>query len=298
MQMHSRGLGAGWSWLMAGLGIFKRDPGAIVGAAILLALCMALPTAIQMLAKPQGTAMLVMLSVIMLASGLVYPILIGGFMRVIDATRNNRVARALMLFEPFRPGQGGIRLVLFGLCLLLVYFAFLALVLTTVGRGMFAWYLQLAAQQAQGGPLHALPPLPAGFSLTLGLLTVFFLFYSGVYAIGICQVALRRQSALAALRDGIAGAFKNVLPLVVLAICGLLLIFVMALVFGVVATILVLLGALVSTTVGLVLAIPVYLAMMVLLCAVMMGVNYAIWHDVADGGQARSTDVPLPSVED
>jgi hypothetical protein len=217
MQMRAMGPAAGWSWLMSGFTVMKRHPWTIIGAAALFTVCMIVPMALQFLlqqlAMPHGDAvMIVLLLASMLVFSTLYPVLMGGFMRVIDANHNDRPVNAWMVLSPFRPGQGGLRIALFGLGMLVIYVAFLAALLSTVGHGLLSWYLQLLEHQSLGVPPQALPPLPPGALATFALLTVFFLFYSGAIAIGVGQTSLRDQSPLAALRDGIAGAFKNVCP--------------------------------------------------------------------------------------
>lgn len=290
MQMHAKRPGAGWNWLLGGFTVFRRNTGTILGAALLLALCMAVPSVVQFLVKPQGTAVLFFFAILMLLGGVVYPILLGGFMRVIDRSRNERATAVLSVFEPFQPGQGGARLALFGLCMMVLYVVFLAAVLSTVGHGMAAWYMQLLDMQAQ----HKLgmPPLPAGSSITLALVSVFFLFYSGAMAIGIGQVSLRGQAPVSGFRDGISGAFKNVLPLVVLAICGIILMVVVSLAFGIVFAIVIGLAALASKALAMILFIPLYLVLIVVIFTFMMGVNYAVWHDVADAGNSNDAVQP------
>lgn len=294
MRMQAKGPGAGWSWLIAGLTVARQHPGRIIGAAALLGVFLALPTAVQMLAKPRGAAIPLALGAIMLISGVIYPILIGGFMRVLDAARNDRAGSAFDVFDPFRPGRGALRLALFGVCMLASYAAFLAIVLTTIGRGVAAWYLHLVTLQSLGTPLQHLPPLPAGFSTTFALLTVFFIFYSGAMAVGIGQVSLRGASPWAGFRDGVAGAFKNVLPLVVLVICALVAFLVLAVGAGITIAIAFLLGHFVGAAFGLVLGALLYVAVLLFLIAAMMGINYAIWHDVASDGAGGSAAAALP----
>ena len=290
--MHARGPGAGWSWLMGGFTVMKRHPWTIIGAATLFALCMLVPMAVQFLlqqmARPHGdAAMIVLLLASMLVFGALYPILMGGFMRVIDAARNDRPVSAWMVLSPFQPGQGGLRIALFGLGMLVIYVAFLAVLLATVGHGLLSWYLQLLDRQTLGMPPQALPSLPAGSAAAFALLTVFFLFYAGAIAIGVGQASLRDQPPLAALRDGTTGAFKNALPLVVLTVCGVITLFVVAIAFGVLGIVPVLLGMLVGKPVGFILLALLYIVLVILIYAFMMGVNHALWHDVAD-------DAPLP----
>lgn len=295
MQTHAKGPGAGWWWLIRGCAVLGRDTGKILGASALLLLCVVAITLVQMLIPAHGQGKLVVTGIGMLVGGILSPVLYGGFMRVIDASRNGRPASALMLFEPFQPGQGGARLAVFGLCMWAINVAFLAALVLTVGHDMGTWYMQLLAHQPSlGTPPQPLPRLPSDFALTLALMTVFYLFYSGAMAIGIGQASLRGESGVAAFRDGLAGAFKNVLPLVVLATCGVLALLVVSMLFGFVAVIVIGVAMLISKVVGVAVVIVLYAVFALFLIPIMVGVNYAIWHDVADGEQLGAAPPALP----
>lgn len=295
--MQTKGPAAGWSWLVSGFTALHRHPGAVLGAAALMLLCATLPAAIQFVAQPYGVrAMLVAMGIMAIVTGLLYPVLYGGYMRLFDAIRHDRPANAWILFDAFRPGRGGARLVLFGVCMLVTYVVFFAIVLTTIGHAVAPWYVDLLAQQAHGAPPTALHALPPGFGGVFALLSVFFLFYSAALAIGTGQVALRARSAWAGFTDGVAGAFKNVLPLVVLTICGLLAMLVAIVALAIIVTVFALLGHLVGAVFGLLLGALLYIAFLLALLAVIMGVNYAVWHDVADahGNDVANTPVASP----
>lgn len=286
MQMLAKGPGAGWSWLMAGFKVLGRDTGKVLGASALLLLCVVVVSAAQMLLPVHGDAKLAVVAATAVVGALLYPILFGGFMRLLDASHHGRPTSALMLFEPFQPGKGGARLALFGLCMLLIYAAFLALLLTTVGRELWSWYLQvLNMQPALGSPPQPLPHLAAGSALSLALLTVFFVFYGGAMAVGIGQVALGGQAPVSAVRDGVAGAFKNVLPLVVLMICGCLAFLLIGSVLGFIAAIAIGVLYLLSHALAIILAVVLYFVAILLAYAIIMGINYAVWQHIADGSR-------------
>ncbi|HEX7326508.1 MAG TPA: hypothetical protein VF292_14345 [Rhodanobacteraceae bacterium] len=298
--MQARRAGAGWSWLMGGFGVARQHPGRILGAAVLLALCFVLTATTDLVARTGGAAFLAVAGVLAVISGLVSPILYGGFMRVLDATRNGRPASALGVFEPFRPGHGGLRLLLFGLCMLIVYAVyavFFAIVLTTVGRSVGPWYLHTLAQHASGTAALAAAPLPPGFGVTVALALVFCLFYGGALAIGTGQVALRGRSPWNGFLDGVAGAFKNVLPLVVLALCGLVALIIVSVLLGVIIAILMLVGHFAGATVGLGLIGLLYVVFALAVVAFVMGVNYAIWRDVAGDTPSRALDAPVAGAQ-
>lgn len=300
MQMHAKGPGAGWSWLVSGFAVAQQKPATIFGAAVLCVLCMAWSFPIAHWVRLSGTAGLILRGALMLVNSVLATILMGGFLRLIDADRKGHPARALMVFEPFRRGQGGLQLALFGLGMFLVYAAFMALLFSTVGHDVFHWYTQLSTHQATPPPTNIFSPLPEQFSTTLALITLFFLFFNCANAIGIGQASLRGQSPLAAFRNGFAGTIKNALPMLVLLVCGLMAFVALCIALGILvalATLVVHVFGLAAdhTTVSVLLNTGVVISML-LIYAFMAGVNYAIWHDVADGG--RTGAAALPSLPD
>lgn len=293
MQTLARGPGAGWHWLLGGFRVFRHNTGAVLGGAAWLCVFALVLVAIEMVLPAHGPMLVGKLAITTVLSSILMPLLTGGYLRLIDASRNGRPASALLVLQPFRPGQGGARLVGFGLCMLIVYVAFFAIVVATVGRGMAAWYLQfLAHQPTLGTAPSPLPPLPTGFAPTLALVTVFFLFYGAAMAIGVGEASLRAQAPLAALRSGVAGAFKNVLPILVLCICGLILLVLLSLTLGLVVVIVSGVAMLLSKVLGLVLLAIFYIVFILLLYAFSMGVNYSIWHDVT---AVDAAPPPLPA---
>lgn len=286
MGMKASGPAAGWSWLVRGINTGRRNPKAVFGAAGLLALCGLAPSAVQLLLQktlePAPATLLAMMGAMLVVGAVLYPLLCGGFLQVIDAADAGRPTRATALFAPFRGGHGGRELVLLGVGLMLVYVAVLALVMLTVGRELGAWYMQVLAQAAAGGAAGATPPtLPAGFGATFALLLVFGLFYSGVYAIGMGQAALAGRSALDALRDGFVGAARNLLPLLVLAACGFGVGLAAALLIGLLVGVVLLVAGLLSQVLALVLLVPLYAALILVVYVVMFGVMHAMWRDIA-----------------
>lgn len=309
MQTYAKGPASGWRWLIQGFGVYRRNPGTMLGASVLILICVAIMLGVQTLTERAGSgraaSIVASMGVVLVIFGIVFPILVGGFMRAVRASRESQPASAWMVLQPFRPGQGGGRLALLGLCMLVLYVAFFALVLGTVGRGLMHWYVDMLTAQAGGTPLTALAPLPRGSGPAFALLTVFLIFYSGATAIGIGQVALRGQPALAAFRDAIAGAFKNVLPLLVLAVCGLVAALVAVILVGILVGILVVLGVLLARVlgsagagagVGIGLAIVIEILFMLVIYPIVIAIQVALWDDVTGGGQGNPAPAPTPGM--
>ncbi len=285
MEMKTAGPGVGWTWLWRGLKSVFARPKTLFGAlALLMAFVLALTAitlVVQLVWGQSVTAMLASNVVMMAVSVVVYPVMCGGYLRILHAVEHQQAAAATDLFGPFQPGGGAGRMILVGLGMFVIYAAFLGLLFTTIGHDVGAWYLHLMETGMHTtGKAPDLPPMPGGLAATVAVLMLFGMFYSAAFAIAMGQAALRRQPVMAAIRDGLVGAIRNLLPLLVLALCGLVAFFVFAIVLGMMVMIITLLASFVSAVLAVVLMVPLYAALMLYMYAVMLGVMYAIWQDV------------------
>ncbi|HEV8694593.1 MAG TPA: hypothetical protein VGQ93_10505, partial [Lysobacter sp.] len=139
------------------------------------------------------------------------------------------------------------------------------------------------SQQAQSKPTQPvqLPPPPEGIGGFLGLGSLFALFISGVFAVGLGQLALAGRSVGGALADGLAGAAKNLLPLLVLAILAFGLMMALSLVLAIVVVVLSLFAALLHPVLAAAVLLPLYMLFLLALYVVLFGVVYHLWRDVA-----------------
>jgi len=300
MTTKAVGPGKGWGWLMSAVNLGRNNPKAIFGAVAWVALIALVPSIIQLglqygLKLGQG-AVLSVIGATTLLSILVYPLLIGGLLRVIDAAENGRPTRAAAVFDTFRSGHDAGRLIGFGLLLTAIYIGLFLIIIYLFGRDFMHWYWNLiTATQANPGVPPQIDSLPDGFGRLLGLGMLVAMFFSGVYAIGFGQVALAGRKVGEALGDGLAGTLKNVLPIVVLALIAIVGFVVLAIGFGLVAAILGAIGALIHPALAVVLLLPVYFAMILVMYVVMFGVMYYMWRDIC--GDAASTPSPIDQVQ-
>ena len=291
--------GSGWRWLRQAIDLGRNNPKAVFGGVAIMALVALIPSVVQMLLqyglKLGPEAVMGVIGLTTVASAVVYPLLIGGLLRIIHAAENGRPTRATAIFDTFHAGAGRNRLVGFGLVMLAIYLLVFLLVISLFGKEFLGWYWQLitAAQSQQPGgaamPAELLA-LPEGFGRVMAIGSLFALFMGGVYAIGFGQVALGGRGVGAALGDGIGGTLKNVLPIVLLAVLSVVAMFALVLVAGIVAGILGLLGGVVHASLGMLLATPVYLGMLLVVYVVMFGVMYYMWRDIC--GDPPAPDVP------
>lgn len=294
MQTRAKGPGAGWSWLAGAVNLGRHNPKALFGAAALLMVVALVPSILQAIAAefigPQVAVWVAAVGVVLMV--VVFPLMICGFLRVIDDAEHGRSTRALAVFDTFRADQDRGRIIGLGVLLFLIYACLIALVFGFAGREVLDWYLQVmaAAQSATPGTPPVVPPMPEGMGRVFALSLLVMMITGGLYAIGFGQVALNRRGVGGAMADAITGTLKNVLPLLVLTLLGLVGMIAAMLVLLLVLMVLFLVGNLVHPLAGLVLAVPVYVAFLVMLYVVMLGVMYFIWRDVC--GPAESTPAP------
>lgn len=301
MTTRAMGPGAGWRWLMSAINLGRHNPKAIFGAVALLALVALIPSVIQVAlqygAGLGAESVLMLVGVMTLAMIVVYPLLIGGLLRVIHASETGLPTRATALFDTFRAGNGAGRLIGFGVLLTMIYIAIFVAVILSFGQGFLSWYMQVITAGMEAGTpsqMPAIPELPAGLGTVMALGILVGLFFGGVYAIGFGQVALGGRSVGGALSDGVAGTLKNLLPIVVLAIIAIVLLFALILVVALVGGLLALVGGLVHGALAVALVVPVYAGMLLVMYVVMFGVMYFMWRDVcADAPPATVNDNQL-----
>jgi hypothetical protein len=285
MATRSRGLSAGFGWLNRGIGVGFRHPKPLFGGAVLLILIALIPVLImlpmQFNALHSGTplppsALGWIWAISMLVNLAALP-LYAGYLQVVDAAERELPARAGDVIKPYREGKA-LRLIGYGILVMVIYLAMFAIVLATTGAGFAHWYMEVLNAQAN----HQPPPtaLPDGFWITFLLFTVIGLFVTGFYSIGLGQIALGNRSIFGAIGDGVMGALKNLLPLVMLAVGAFLLWIVIAICFAIVVFLLALIGQLVGPSLVFVLIIPFYIALFLTVFTAMFGVMYHLWRDV------------------
>lgn len=288
MSTRAMGPGTGWSWLARAVNLGRNNPKAVIGAIALVALVALVPSIVQLVAQPvfgaQPDLLLTVIGLTTLVSLVVFPLLIGGALRVIDAAERGRPAGAAAVFDTFRAGNGAGRLIGFGLLMTAVYLLVFGTIIGAFGQGLPAWYMEFMqlSIDAGGKPIKPedIPAPPSGLGMVMALGLLFGLFLGGAYAIGFGQVALGGRGVFAAVVDGLAGSLKNLLPIVVMAILSIVALFALMLVVALVGGLLALVGGLVHPVLAMLLIAPVYLGMILLMYVVMFGVMYHMWRDI------------------
>jgi hypothetical protein len=293
MTTRSRGPSAGFGWLTRGIGVGFRHPRPLFGGAALLMLLVLLPALVtvpmQLYSLRAGTPLNpAVFGGIMVGSmllGLLIMPVYAGYLQVVDAAERGLPARARDIFTPYRQGEAP-RLIGYGLTMIVLYAVMVATIVAATGGGIAHWYMQVVTAQLA----HQPPPtaLPQGFAAAVALFAVLSLFLMGFKAISLGQVALGRRGVFGAIGDGLAGALKNVLPLLVFALSAMVAWIAVVVGFVIVGLLLALLGKLVGAWLVIVFIVPLYIVLLLTVLAAMFGVMYHLWRDVCGDGIAAS----------
>ncbi|GLQ94438.1 hypothetical protein GCM10007901_33900 [Dyella acidisoli] len=300
MATRSRGPSAGFGWLNRGIRMGFRHPKPLFGGAVLVMLAALIPSFItlpmQFHSLHSGTPLPPTIFGWIMAISMLFGLLIlplyAGYLQLADAAERGLPARVGDVFKPYRDGKA-LRIVGYGVAMMAIYLAMLAIVIVATGGGIAHWYMEVLTAQAN----HQPPPatLPDGFWIAVLLIMVLGIFVMGFYSIGLGQVTLGNRSVFGAVGDGVIGALKNLLPLLMLAVGSVLIWIAVALCFGIFALLLALIGKLVGPWVVFVLIIPLYIALLLAVFTTMFGVMYHLWRDVCSddivAGTAEATAV-------
>jgi len=291
MGTRSKGISAGFGWLSSGIGVGFRHPKPLFGGAAIVGLMALIPTfitlPIQFHAAQSGTPLpptyMVWATLFSMLFGLLLLPLYAGYLQTVDAAERGLAARASDVFKPYLEGKA-LRFIGFGLVMLLVYIAVFAALIAATGGGIAHWYVQAITAQAN----HLPPPtaMPPGFWTVFLLGFVLCTFMMGVYSISLGQLTLGNRSVFGAVGDGLIGALKNILPLLMLLLGFIIVGIIAAICFFIAALLLAFIGKLIATWMMFVLLVPLYIALILTMFTVMFGVMYHMWRDVCDGDNA------------
>ena len=291
MSTRANGPLAGLHWLKRGLNAGRHNPRAVFGGASLIMVAALLPPFLQAFAhgllKPGPGAEAVIAALTTLLTVVLLGPLIGGYLRVIDASERGMPAHASDVLAPFRDAQEARRMIAFSFIMLLVQlcaFTVLAALFGGVLENLQTWYASLAelVQTAKPGQPAQLPAPPEGLGGLFSLAGLFALFVAAVFAVGMGQLALRGRGVGAAVLEGLSGAARNLLPLLVMAAVA----FAFLMAASVVLLLIVGILGLLHPALALVVFLPLYMLFVLTLYVVMFGVMYHLWRDVAGDAPA------------
>ena len=298
MTTRALGPGAGIGWLKQAVNLGRNNPKAVFGgAALLLVAVLGLAIGLSVLVgllqaalKPGPGGSMVLALMVMVPILLLLAALMVGYLRLIDAVENGRAARASDVFGAFRDTGTSVRAIVFVVLLAVAQNLLIFALIGVFAKGVGSWYLQNMQASMAGATQAPMSSLPDGFGIAFVVVLVISLFGYAVQAIGLGQIALRRSSVGSALVDGVSGAAKNLLPLLVLAVVVVVAGIVLLLAVGLLAMLVGVLAKIAGVWLAVVLGVPLYLAALVAMYVVMFGVMYSLWRDVSGDAEAPRND--------
>lgn len=289
MTTRTVGPASGWRWLMNAVNLGGSNPKAIFGGAALIVLlvfvaAVVLSVAAAVLAPTGAGPAQLLLSLLITAPLLVLMAgLLVGYLRLIDAVENGRPAAPTQVLSGFSDRGAWLRAMGLLLVLAVLQYVLIGGAVMLVAPEAGRWYVENMSATEPA----ALPP---GFGRAFAVAMVVGVLVYAAQAIGLGQVALRGRGVGQALADGATGAIRNVLPLVVLMLLGLVAMFVIGIVVGLLAMLFAAFGSGsgVVMVLAIVIGVPLYLALVLAMIVVSFGVMYAMWRDICGdaGGDA------------
>lgn len=297
MAARAVGAGASFSWLARALDLGRSSPGAIFGgAALLLATMLAGAVAISMLMvllasllKADPASSMAVSLVVAIGIALLMATLMVGYLRLIHAVEQGRPVRALDVFSGFSDLPLSGRAVGFMLLLTIAQYVLIISLVAVFAGDFGAWYLDNLKLSMAGQQPAPMTELPDGFWRAFGLVSILGLFFYAVQAIGLGQIANGGRSVADALKDGVAGTLKNLLPFLVFLLMMLAVVIVLLLVVFLLAMIVAMLAKALGVWLVVVIGVPLYLASLLGAMVVMFGIMYFVWRDIS--GDEAPADV-------
>lgn len=293
MEIRKLPIGQGIRWFRQAIDLGTRNPKAVFGAALLLiltlyaaALLLMLPAmgALQGVGTKHAAAsvlsMLGWLAPVFLIVLMLMPVLFGGLMHVIREAEAGRPIRASALYAPFRQGKArtlaalGLMQLLFGVAGALVVAAL---------AGANYWHDYMAAMQAaMSGSVPAVPqPEHPGLLVLFQLLFNYFSYAITLFSVPL--ILFSGQPLLQAIKLSATAAVRNFSTNLISGALFLAGVLVAALIVMLLAGFANLLGGLVHTQVGALLAFVVFMGFGVIVIVVLTGGAYFAWRDTFDG---------------
>ena len=306
MSVQSVSIGSMFGWIVDSFGLLKRKFGSLLLASavtLVLGLLMILPMWLLMFvsmkqavasgamtsgAMPMAANMPLFFAMyaITLVIGLLLfpPLLVGWFRLCRDIDQGNPV-RGLDIVKPYRDSQLWFRSLRFALLAFLIYIAVFGVFAVAFSGVIFGFMQQVAAQQAAAisGATPVAPHFPAAFVLAYFGFIGLALLLQFVYMLGFAEISLRPTTTVEALKLALAGVFRNALKLVVFLFCALTLfsivLFIVALLLGLVIW----LASLIHPALSILIALMFYLPFLLCMYPLMFAGSYFVWKSILAG---------------
>jgi hypothetical protein len=288
MTAKSISFGAPFSWLAASFDALRKDNGMVLGATALLMLVAFVPGLLNLgvdaIMQPMATGTALAIQVFfMLVGTVLFPPIFGGYFRILHARELGQPVRATDIFALFREPAAAWRMIATALLFMAIYMV--ALIAMNFATGGYVMEFIKVAMTTQPGQQPVFPPVPSGIVLWFLVMVFLGITLMTAYMLAITQTALSTRTPVEAIGDGFGVTLRNLAVFVVFYLAVGIAGCVFLLIFGLVVALVAMLFGLINPILAIVVIAPIYLALMLLLYAVMFGFNYYAWRDtLGDAG--------------
>lgn len=281
--------GSGLQWFKNGVNLGHRNAKAVFTGAAVMLVAGLLPSLVSLpisLSGVQSASAIGLTYALVMLLGFALAPMFGGYLALIHAAESGRSPQVRDVFGAYR-SRIGVRILGFALAMTAVYIVAFVALAYLVAPELPALYMQLLTSDPQ--QMQAtMQSLPDGLGRFIGLGMCVGLFLGGVYGIGLGQVSLGERGVGQALRDGVSGTAKNLLPLLVLLLTAIAAMIACMLAVMVVAFVAGLLSAMIGTWAMAVVLVPLYIAAMLAMYVVGFGTLYHMWKSVCGETSAEA----------
>jgi hypothetical protein len=276
--MQSRvGLVAPWRWLQQGVALLRAHPRPLLGGAAMLVAVALLPSVLVAVAAPllppAGAQALGAI-----ASLLLYPPAVGGYLRVIHARQAGQDLPAAAMFATFADGPASRRLVIGNLVMVSGFMLAIALLAFGLGgESLLGYFQQLSVLKPGVTP----PALPAGalpFALVLLLLGVYMLAAQGL---AFAELALGTRPPLPAIGAALGTSARHYGVWLLFFVPAMFLAFLVFMLVALAAVLLAAMLAVASAALGKLVVALCTVALMVSLYALLFAFFYFAWRELS-----------------
>lgn len=286
------GLGTAFGWLGQAFALCRGNARVLLGAASMLMLVALLPTMAQVLVEsalqPSPGTRAAVQAIFSVISLLLFPPAVGGFYRIAHALHAGRPARASDLFGPFQDRAAMRRLIVANLIFVVVSIVVIAGSALAFGGEALMEFLRAFAALTPGAT--QVPPLPDGLLPLLAVLLVLGLVIMTAQGLATAQVALTESAPAAAVAAGFRETGRHLGTFLLFYLPMAAIAFVLFMVMALVA---VLVGALLSVaspTLAALIVVPLTLAALLVMYALLFTFFYYAWRDTL------GTDLAAPTL--
>lgn len=291
-------MGSPFEWLMRALDVGRRNPVALFLGFFLMIVVGLVPSVLQFagdwLLGGNDSAALAIYLVSLVVSFLLMPPMVGAAFVLLDRCERGQQASPFGIFDGFRDVHFALRMILVAILFVALYLLVVAaLVALLPGKEALKEIFLRALATPPGSPFDTsgLPPVPAGLIWWLLGAMFMFVLLGNAYMLAFAQAALGGRHVVDAVFGGFAAVFRNLLPFLgfatVTAIVGFVVLFMAAVVIGVIFMLLMAVHDGFANTV----ALLMYLALMLAIYVVVFGFYYHAWREIFPlSGNSRAGD--------